>query len=127
MLRNYYINREFMVSATARRVYRAAAVASLGMGVMFLALKIAGGVPHGLLPIVKILLFAGAIGTALTLVAMEYFLFGFDKSSAIKKAFWFCIMLKIPLLGAALYCFLVYSRSIVVNAPVRERARCVSE
>jgi len=48
------------------------------------------------------------------MIAMEYFLFGFDDSSALKKMFWFCVML-LPPLGPALYCFLVYSRSKVVN------------
>jgi len=49
------------------------------------------------------------------MVAMEYFLFGFDESSAIKKMFWFCVML-FPPLGAPLYCFIVYSRSAVVSS-----------
>jgi hypothetical protein len=115
MLRNYYINKAFMVSNTARRIYRLATFASLGMCVMLVVLKIAGGVPQGSLTVVKVLLFAGAMGTALAFVAMEYSLFGFDKSSAIKKAFWFCAMIKVPILGPALYCFLVYSRSEVVK------------
>jgi len=126
MLRNYYINKEFMVSSTARKIYRTAASASLGLFVLLLSLKIAGRVPPGLLPIVNILLLAGVIGTAVTLVAMEYFLFGFDTSPMVKKAFWFCVMLKVPLLGAPLYCFLVYSRSSVVNTHLPERAKGAS-
>jgi hypothetical protein len=69
---------------------------------------------------VKLLLFAGVVGAATTMVAMEYFLFGFDRSSALKKAFWFCVML-FPPLGPALYCFAVYSRSSVLEADDAER------
>jgi len=126
MLRDYYINREFIVSTTARKIYCTAASASLGLFVLLLSLKIVGRVPQGFLPIVNILLLAGVIGTAVTLVAMEYFLFGFDTSPMVKKAFWFCVMLKIPLLGAPLYCFLVYSRSPVVNTPLPKRAKGAS-
>ena len=88
---------------------------------MLAVLRIAGRVPEGALPTVKLLLFAGVIGTAVTMVAMEYFLFGFDRSSSIKKAFWFCVMLLLPLIGATLYCFLVYSRSDMVNPALPER------
>ena len=59
-------------------------------------------------------MFAGVLGAALTMVAMEYFLFGFDNSSAMKKAFWFCVML-LPPLGPSLHCFMVYSRSDVLQ------------
>ena len=120
MLRNYYINREFVVSATARRVYRTAASASLGMLVMLVVIRTAGGVSKEYFPIIKVLALGYAIGTALTFVAMAYFLFGFDKSSAFKKAFWVYIMLRIPVLGAALYCFLVYSRSDLVRKTLPE-------
>jgi hypothetical protein len=51
---------------------------------------------------------------------MEYFLFGFDRSSAWKKTFWFCVMM-FPLLGPAMYCFFVYLRSEVHKASVAKR------
>ena len=54
------------------------------------------------------------------MVAMEYFLFGFDQSSGLKKGFWFCVML-FPPLGPAIYCFIVYSRSNGFEAQVTER------
>jgi len=126
MLRNYYINRGFIVSRTAQRVYRLAAIASIAMFAMLFMLKMARRVPAGYFPIVKLILFAGVIGTALTMIAMEYFLFAFDKSSAFKKAFWFCVMAVIPLLGPAMYCFFVYSRSDVVDDPRAERANDAS-
>jgi hypothetical protein len=62
---------------------------------------IQGGIPDSFVPILKLPLFAGVLGAAITTVAMEYFLFGFDNSSAIKKILWFCVML-LPLLGPAL-------------------------
>ena len=110
MLRNYYINKEWMLSGTAQRIYRIAASLSMVLFFMMVALRLVGGIPEALLPIVRLLLLAGVLGTATTMVAMEYFLFGFDRSSASKKAFWFCVML-FPPLGPALYCFIVYSRS----------------
>jgi hypothetical protein len=41
---------------------------------------------------------------------MEFFVFRFDNSHPLKQVFWFLVMI-IPAIGAALYCFLVYSRS----------------
>jgi hypothetical protein len=124
MLRSYYINKEWMVSAVARRCYRVAASLSLVLFVLEVASRMVGTIPEPLLPIARSLLFAGVLGTATTMVAMEYFLFGFDTSSAMKKAFWFCVLL-LPPLGPALYCFLVYSRSDMLkgrDAKPTERA-----
>ena len=114
MLRYYYINKEWMVSGTAQQIYRVTASLSLVLFFMLMALRLMGEIPNGLLPIVKLLLLAGVLGTATTMVAMEYFLFGFDSSSATKKVFWFCVML-FPPLGPALYCFIVYRRSDVLK------------
>ncbi len=110
MLRYYYINKEWMVSGTAQHVYRVTSSLSLVLFFMLMALRLMGEIPNGLLPIMKLLILAGVLGTATTMVAMEYFLFGFDSSSATKKVFWFCVML-FPPLGPALYCFIVYLRS----------------
>jgi len=63
----------------------------------------------------RLFVLVGVLGAAITIVAMEYFLFGFDKSSALKRLFWFLVML-FPLLGPSLYCFIVYLRSDVVKA-----------
>jgi hypothetical protein len=52
-----------------------------------------GPIPEALLPVVKLLLLAGVLGSATTMVAMEYFLFSFDDSSAREKVFWFCVIL----------------------------------
>jgi hypothetical protein len=91
MLRYYYINKEWMVSTTARRVYRVAAIFSLALFVVLVAVAAAevltGGIPATLLAAVRLCLLAGVTGYAVTMVAMEYFLFSFDRSAAWKKLF----------------------------------------
>jgi hypothetical protein len=108
MLRYYYINKEWMLSSTARRIYRTAAVLSLMLFCSLWVWPFVEEIPVVLLPILKLLLLAGVLGAAITIVAMEYFLFGFDKSSAGKKVLWFCVTL-LPMVGPPLYCFVVYS------------------
>jgi len=114
MLRNYYINKEWIVSPTARQVYRMGAVFSLALFGIIIAVSLER-LPSSpfLLQGLKTLFFLGVLGTGITTVGMEYFLFGFDDSSALKKTVWFCVMLFIPV-GPALYCFFVYSRSKLV-------------
>jgi hypothetical protein len=70
-------------------------------------------IPLGVLPIVRLLLLAGVVGGATTMVAMEYFFFGFDNTAAWKKVFWSFVLL-IPPLGPPLYCFIVYSKSTLL-------------
>jgi len=100
MFRYYYINKEWMVSATAQCIYRLAAYLSLGLFILLIALPKLH-LPLSVLPTIRLVLFFGVVGAATTLVAMEYFLFGFDKSLAIKKVFWFAVMM-FPPLGPAL-------------------------
>ena len=119
MFRNYYINREWILSSTARRVYRAAASLSFALFFFCAYALFGGGVPNVNVPLLKLALFAGVLGTATTSVAMEYFWFDFDNSSGVKKVLWFCLLL-LPPLGPALYCFLVYSRSDVLKAALQE-------
>jgi hypothetical protein len=97
MLRNYYINKEWIVSQTARRIYRVAATLSLALFFFLVVVRFKGGIPDTLVPILKLPLLAGVLGAAITMVAMEYFLFGFDNSSAMRKVFWFFVMLLPPL------------------------------
>jgi hypothetical protein len=109
MLPYGYVRKEWIVSPTARLVYRAAATVSL---TLYLSLAlVACNEPTSM---VRPLLFIGVLATALNVVGMEYFLFRFDDSPALKQVFWFCVMIFAPL-GPALYCFVVYSRS----GPVR--------
>jgi hypothetical protein len=113
MLRYYYINKEWLISTTAQRIYRIAAYLSLALFVLLIWLRTTP-VPENFLPLIRLCLLIAVVGAATTMVAMEYFLFGFDTSSALKKLFWFCVMM-FPPLGPALYCFLVYSRSKVLD------------
>ena len=114
MVRYELINKKMIMSPTAYRVYRAAALLSLTI-----YFTIALIVKNGPTPLLKQILFVGVVATAVNLVGMEFFLFRFDDSAAWKQMVWFCVMMFSPL-GPALYCFLVYSRSgtlrsIVVN------------
>ena len=103
----------WFVSPTARRVYRVSAGLSIALfcGVFTLLFE---GIPASNASLAKVFLFAGSLGAGITFIGMEYFLFRLDQSHRLKQVFWFCIML-FPLLGAALYCFLVYSRSPVLK------------
>jgi hypothetical protein len=103
-----HFSKEWIVSPTARRVYRVAAVVSLTLYVSLAAL-----IAYGPIPALKQLLFVGVLATAINTTGMEFFLLRFDDSAAWKQILWFCAMFLIPL-GPALYCFLVYSRSKVV-------------
>jgi len=119
MLKYEFISKEWIVSPAARRIYRVSAVLSM---VLFISIPVfrLNGIPELIVPMVRPLLFAGAIGAATTLVGMEFFLFRFDNSHPLKQIFWFCVML-FPLLGAALYCLVVYSRSDVFR--IRDKSK----
>jgi len=110
---NHYqhFSKEWIVSPTARRVYRIAAVLSLTLYVSLAALIV-----YGPIPALKQFLFVGVLATAINGTGMEFFLFRFDDSAAWKQILWFCALIFIPI-GPALYCFVVYSRSkMVLNA-----------
>ena len=122
MLRYEYIKREWIISPTARRVYRIAAATSVVFFLCWMALVIQrsiDGIPDGLRSVVRPIVLIGVIGAGITLVGMEFFLIRFDNSHALKQVFWFCAML-FPILGPAVYCFLVYSRSEVLRRACRE-------
>jgi len=104
-----YVKKEWIVSPTARGVYRAAAIVSLTLYPLLFA-----SIYNGPFPVLKQLLFIAVLATAINGVGMEFFLFRFDQSPAWKQVLWFCALIFLPL-GAALYCFLVYSRSQAVR------------
>ena len=112
MLYNYYINREWIMSPTAKRVYQVAASLSLVFLCAIFAILADLTIPPFLFPWVRVLVLLGILGTATTFVAMEYFLFAFDTSPIFKRVIWFLITGGILILGPALYCFLVYSRAV---------------
>jgi len=106
-----HFSKEWIVSPTAHRVYRAATVVSLTVYASLVALIV-----YGPIPALKQFLFVGVLAKAINGTGMEFFLFRFDDSPAWKQILWFCALIFIPI-GPALYCFLVYSRSrVVLNA-----------
>ena len=113
MLSYEYINKEWIISRTARRVYRLAAILSLVLFLIMVA-QLVGEVPSVLGPVLKPLLLAGILGAGITAVGMEFYLFRFDDSHPLKQIFWFCAMFFVPL-GPALYCLIVYSHSKALN------------
>jgi hypothetical protein len=115
MLRYEYINKEWIVSPAARRVYRASACLSIALLLGWWIALFEGGIPPAFAPAARLLLLLGVLGAGITLIGMEYFLFRFDDSHPLKQIAWFCVMM-FPLLGPALYCFIVYSRSNVVKS-----------
>jgi hypothetical protein len=117
MLRYEYVRREWIVSPTARHVYRISAAVSVAFFLLWMALVIQnafGVIPDAIRPVIKPLILLGVLGAGITLVGMEFFLVRFDDSHFLRQAFWFCLML-FPILGPALYCFIVYSRSEVLR------------
>jgi len=124
MLKYEYLKKEWIVSPSARRIYRISASLSLALFFGMWLTFFEGGIPELMAAVARLLFFAGALGAGITLVGMEFFLFRFDDSHPLKQAIWFCIML-FPLIGAALYCFTVYSRSDAHERSSAKRAQGV--
>jgi hypothetical protein len=118
-----YINKEWIVSDTAKQIYWFAAIWSL---VLFVLLIWAGlsELPGFMASIFQPLAFIGVLGAATTWVAMEYFLFGFDRSPAWKKTLWFLVMC-LPPIGPALYCLTVYRKADAADCSKPQRAEDV--
>jgi hypothetical protein len=112
------INKEWILSPTARLVYRTAAIASLMLVPVVMEIQRT----YPVRPFLRQLLLLTVVGTALNLVGMEYFLFRFDESHAVKQILWFCVML-VPPFGPALYCLVVYSRSGVLKRFAEDKKR----
>lgn len=125
MMKYEYIKKEWIVSPLARRVYRASALLSMALFFGWWALLVVGRIPETLAPVVRVFLLVGVLGAGITIVGMEFFLFRFDDSHPVKQILWFLVML-LPLLGAGLYCFMVYSRSDVLKNSCAKSAEGVS-
>jgi len=125
MLKYEYIKKEWIVSPTARRVYRASATLSVALFFGWWAILVVGRIPETVAPAVRLLLLAGVLGAGITVVGMELFLFRFDELHPLKQVFWFLVML-LPLLGAPLYCFVVYSRSNALKSTCAKIPESVS-
>ena len=121
MLKYEYLKKEWIVSPTARRIYRISASLSLALFFGIWLVLFEGGIPEPMVAVARLLFFVGTLGAGITLVGMEFFLFRFDDSHPLKQVVWFCILL-FPLIGEALYCFIVYSRSVVHERNSAQRA-----
>ena len=115
MLKYEYIKKEWIVSPTARRVYRASATLSVALFFGRWAILVVGRIPETVAPAVRLLLLVGVLGAGITVVGMELFLFRFDELHPLKQVFWFLVML-LPLLGAP------YTASWFTPAQMRSRA-----
>lgn len=114
-----YVSKEWIVSFTARRVYRIASIFSVGFIAVILTFVFAEDALHES-PILALLfrpaLFTCLTGAVLTSAAMEYFYFGYDDLSRWNRVFWFFVLCLFPV-GAPLYCYKVYSRSKYFRVP----------
>jgi hypothetical protein len=117
-----YIKKQWIVSPAARRMYRFSAFLSLTVFLWpWLPWLIpAGRMSEAAASYARVLLLASVLGCVITQSAMEVFLFRFDNSRPVKQIFWFCFLL-LPVLGAALYCLLVYSRPDVLRQAAIQR------
>jgi hypothetical protein len=125
MIHQQFIEREWVVSATAKRVYRSTAAVSI---VFFffavtLSMSMRGNpdVPALSLLLAKPVVLIFALATAITEAGMFCFLFLFDTSPGLKQVFWFLAMM-IPPFGPALFCFRVYSRSSAFDPISKEES-----
>jgi hypothetical protein len=123
------INKAWIVSTAARRVYFVCALAAFALfGVLIAsraALNASGAASLATSPlsilVIKVLLFPSILGAALLTVAMWYFWIGFDNSSWLKKAIWFLSLYFLLPLGPAFYYFFVYRRSPAIQSPDQTR------
>lgn len=127
MLRYELISPKLIVSRTAYRFYRVSACLAILLLVALCIVMSERSLPDIFAPVAQFLLLVFAIAAASTIAGMEVFLFRYDNSQALKQVFWFCVML-VPLLGAATYCFVVYSRShLFKRSAERERSHPFSK
>jgi len=93
---------------------------------MLIAMPFLPKLPSALSELFRFVLFACVLGAAITFVAMEYFLFGFDTSPEWKKGLWFLMLCLIPV-GPAIYSLVVYSRSPTLERKRSERPEGMAE
>jgi hypothetical protein len=111
----FNIKKEWIVSTGAKRIYTAASFLSLALVPVMMWIRSLGEVPESLSGIATIALAACAFGAAAISAAMEFFIFLYDDSSALRMIFWFLVLLVFPI-GAPIYFFRVYCRSNALRA-----------
>jgi hypothetical protein len=114
MCPRFFINKEWIVSATARRVYLATTI--LNILLMLLTFASPARLPESLITAVTLLLFICAIGAATTLVAMIYH-FVLFKVSSVPRSIACAITLAFFPIGPPFYFFFAYWRSPEFRVP----------
>jgi hypothetical protein len=117
------ISRSWILSRRAQRVYFGCAILSLALSGTWIGTRAAQifagnyGLTPGTANLVGCSLLAETIGAALLWVAMLYFWFGFDQSSWLKRAIWFCFLALLLPFFWALYYFFVYRKQLSSQVP----------
>ena len=117
------ITKSWIISRTARKIYLVCALLAVArFGSLFaISLAMAFSQVRSLVQFplafnpAKALILPGILGTATLTLAMWYFWFTFDRSSWLRKAFWFLPLYFLLPIGPALYYFFVYRRSDVIS------------
>jgi hypothetical protein len=116
------INRSWLFSLTAQRIYFVSALLALAltatlMGV-HMAMRVAGTrtLTRDAASVIRALLYPEVLGMAILWAAMWYFWFGFDRSHYFKRTIWFFLLFFVAPFGPLLYYFVVYRRCVSVQA-----------
>jgi hypothetical protein len=116
------INRSWLFSQIAQRIYFASTLLTLAFIATFLGIRMAvvAAGTHALVApataVARTLLYPEIGGTAVLWIGMWYFWFGFDSSHYFKKAIWFVLLGFLAPFGTVLYYFFVYRRLIVARS-----------
>jgi len=117
------INRSWLFSLTAQRIYFVSALLALAltatlMGV-HMAMRVAGTrtLTRDAASVIRALLYPEVLGMAILWAAMWYFWFGFDRSHYFKRTIWFFLLFFVAPFGPLLYYFVVYRRCVSVQTP----------
>jgi hypothetical protein len=114
MCLRFFISKEWIVSATARRIYLGATI--LNITLFFILFSVPADMSAALNIILGLLLFICAMGTATTYIAMLFHFVLFNKYS-ISKSILCALTLFLYPIGPPVYFFVVYWRSPEFRMP----------
>lgn len=112
-MRFYLISENWLISSTARKAYRWSGGISITLLPTIFAVRLLHQLDllsPGLIFALRGMLMISVLATAVTYVAMQYFLLVEDESPAWKQILWFLAMVLLGI-GPGLYVFFGYSRS----------------
>ncbi len=116
------INRSWLFSPLAQRIYFASALLTLAFIATFLGVRmamVAAGTNALVAPasaVARTLLYPEIAGVAVLWIGMWYFWFSFDSSHYLKKAIWFVLLGVLAPFGTILYYFFVYRHLIAAQS-----------